>query len=126
MEKVDASKLLTSGGIVGKILFTFLIVFLCLFGWMVVQNTIMSNELIRQNKNVERLINEQTEIRVFKQCVLEEYTQAMNEYNDGFINSLGKFMNDNSITFPQAINISIQKFRKRAEKIKDCLIFPVD
>ena len=48
----------------------------------------------------------------------------MEEFNSEFIRLLGEFMNENNIIFPQEINISIQEFRKKAERIKDCLIFP--
>jgi len=112
-----------NSGIVGKILITFFIIFVCLFAWNVFQGNFMLGELIKSNKNVESLIKEQTEIKIFKKCVKKAYDEAMKEYSDLLI-ILGSTLTENNVTFPQDLNTAMRKFRAKAELIKDCLIFP--
>ena len=115
-----------NSGIVGKILITFFVIFLFLFAWNVFQSNVVLQELVKGNKNVESLIQEQAEIKVFRRCVKEEYDITMKEFNCELLKILGNTLSENGITFPQELNESILQFREKAEKIKDCLIFPED
>ena len=123
-ETIEMIGVLAKSGIVKAAFIFCIIIVLLMIGWAQFNSTVMYGELVKQNKNVEHLINEQAEIKVFKKCVKKEYDSTMGEFNGEFIKLLGEFMAHNNILFPQEINISIQEFRKKAERIKDCLIFP--
>jgi hypothetical protein len=115
---------ITKGGIITKIMVFSIITFLCLFSWNVFQGNVVLKELVEGNKNIEKLINEQTGIKIFRKCVKKEYDNTMNEFNNELLMILGKTLNDNNISFPQELNESIRDFREKAKKINDCLIFP--
>ena len=125
-EMESITKTFINSGIIGKIILAFVLIFLCLFAWNVFINNIVLKQLVEGNNNIEDMINKQTQIDVFRKCIKKSYDDAMVEYNENFIKILGETMKEYQVTFPQKLNLSIQTFRKKAELIKDCLIFPED
>jgi hypothetical protein len=111
-------------GIVGKLLITFIIIFVIIFVYSNVQNTITLTELVKQNSNVEKLIQNQVKIDIFKKCIKLAYDDTMSEFNTELLIILGATMQENNVAFPQSLNKAIQKFRHKMEVVKDCLIFP--
>lgn len=121
-------KSFSDSGIIGKIIiaFTFIIImiFLVLTYQSNTQNEKMLNQLTLQNKNVEDLIENQTQIEVFKKCIKKAHEKAMNGFNNDFLILLGSTLQKNNVPFPQELNKCIQEFRTAMETLKDCLIFP--
>lgn len=118
------AKSFVSSGIIGKILITFFIIFVCLFAWNVFQGNVILKELVKGNDNVESLIKEQVGIEIFRKCVNTAYDNTMEEFDKKLIKILGKTLEQNNVTFPQELNESIGEFREKAKIIKNCLIFP--
>lgn len=114
------------GGIVNKILLLFGALFIMIFVWSNMQNEKMLGELVKQNKNVEKLIQEQTKLKAFKKCIKDAHDDASMEFNKKLLMILGETLSDNNVAFPQELNESIVQFREKFNIIKDCLIFPED
>jgi len=119
------------GGISSKILIVFGILFVFLFTTFLYvfitynqQNTKALEEFVRQNRNVENLIETQVQITVFKRCIKKAYDETAEEFENELLMVLGKTLKDYSVPFPQTLNESIRKFRAKFRLIKDCLIFP--
>lgn len=119
----------SKSGIIGKVILGFIIfasLFLSVFVWNTIQNNKAVTEMIRQNDNIETLIQEQAKVEVLKRCIKTEYDKAMDYYSDELIQTFGKILNQNNIPFPQELNIILQECRKKLNEINDCLIFPED
>lgn len=116
----------TQNSVIGKIIiaFTFIVVmiFLVLTYWSNKQSEKMLNQLTIQNSNVESLIENQTQIDIFKQCVNEQHESAMKTFNNKFIIKLGKVLLEYNVPFPQELNETIYEFRQEMADLKDCLI----
>lgn len=79
----------TASGVIGKIIIAFtciiIIIFLGLMYYSLVQNDRMLAQLTIQNKNVEKLIENQTQIEVFKRCIKKEHDKATKVFNNEFL-----------------------------------------
>lgn len=120
----EVAKAFSMSGIIGKILVTFVIIFVIIFVYSNVQNTITLAEFVKQNRNIETLIKNQAEMKIFKRCVKNACDTAETEFNNSLLMTLGKILKENKVEFPQELNIVILKFREKLTDIKDCLIFP--
>ena len=114
------------GGIVNKILLLFGALFFMIFFWSNIQNEKMLNELIKQNQNVEKLIEEQAELKTFKRCIKDAHDKASDEFNNELLMVLGNTLSKNNIAFPQDLNKTIVDFREKFYFVIECLIFPED
>ena len=117
----------SESGTIGKILFTFVVIFILFFAvfvWYNIQNTKMIGEFVKQNRNVETLIKTQAKNDVFKECVKKAYDTAEKQFNNELLVTLGETMQKNGVAFPQDLNKAILKYREVFAIIKDCLIFP--
>ena len=122
-KEIDAVKsIFTSKGVVSKILLTFLIVFLCLFAWNVFQSQVVTQELVSQNKNVEHLIDTQTENGHLRNCVNTQFNKALDTFDNKFSQKLGQIFAENKIVFPADLNEAFMIFKTDFMGIKECLI----
>lgn len=115
-----------NSGIVGKVIIGFCVfsfLFLSVFVWYIIQNTTTLQEIVRQNDNIEQLIQNQEKIDTLKKSIKIEYDRAYDYYNDEIIRGLGELLNEYGIAFPQKLNENLLKFRKRMDAINNCLIF---
>ena len=117
---------IVNSGITKSILIIFFVIFVCLFAWNVFQGNYFLTQITKSNQNIEDLIRDQAEIKKMKRGIKEAYDNAMTEFNDELKDILGETLKENNVVFPQRLNDSINEFKKKAELIKDCLIFPED
>lgn len=123
------SKSFDKSGPIGKVIIGFCVfagLFLSVFVWATIQNTTVLNEMVRQNNNIEVMINNQVKLDVFKRCIKNAYDQANEFYNDEVLTSFGKILMEFNIPFPDELNTVLIKYRKKISFINDCLIFPED
>lgn len=120
-------KAFVQSGVIGKffiIVLVMIFVIIAVVIWSNIQDNKMLIELIKQNENVEMLIENQTKIDIFKKCIKIANDKAANTFNNELLIILGSTMQEHEVLFPQELNKSIQKFRSEMNEIKDCLIFP--
>ena len=117
---------IVNSGITKSILIIFFVIFVCLFAWNVFQGNYFLTQITKSNQNIEDLIRDRAEIKKMKRGIKEAYDNAMTEFNDELKDILGETLKENNVVFPQRLNDSINEFKKKAELIKDCLIFPED
>ena len=117
---------IVNSGVTKSILIIFFIIFVCLFAWNVFQGNYFLTQITKSNQNIENLIEGQAEIKKIKKGIKKTYDNALSEFNDSLLIILGETLAENSVTFPQELNEAIGEFKRKAELIKDCLIFPED
>lgn len=120
-------KAFIQSGVIGKFFIIVLIMISLIIGiviWSNIQDNKMLVELIKQNNNVEQLIENQVKIDIFKKCIKVAHDKATDTLNNEFLIILGNTMQQYKVPFPQELNKAIQKFRVELNKVKDCLIFP--
>lgn len=124
---------IVNSGVTKSILIIFFVIFVCLFAWNVFQGNYFLTQITKSNQNIENLIKniaeikeDQAEIKKIKKGVKKTYDNALTEFNDSLLIVLGETLTENNVTFPQDLNEAIGEFKRKAELIKDCLIFPED
>ena len=105
-------------GVIGKILITFLIIF-------VISTIIDKLENNRVLTAIEGMLENQAKIDVLKKCIKQNYDIAEQQWRETKL-IIGKTLEDNGVSFPNDLNTAFQKYDIKREEIKDCLIFPED
>lgn len=122
----DIKEMWMNSGVIGRVIIGFLvltIIFMSVFMALIMQSNVQNEKLLN---NLSSMIEEGRETIKLKKCILKEYNESTIFFNKDLLMCLGNFMNINNITFPQELNVKIQEYRTKMDKIKDCLIIPED
>lgn len=116
-------------GPVGKVIIGFCVfaaLFLSVLTWSVAQNSTVLNEMVRQNNNIETLVDNQGQLDVFRRCIKVACDDANEYFNEEILKTIGDVLSEYSVPFPDNLNENLLKYGKKTDFIKDCLIFPED